>query len=211
MHLAFFFNRSFSTMNVDYIIIGLGNPGPRYAFTRHNIGFIALDLLAQEKRVLFTTSGLAKRIDAEICEVQIEDKKLLLLKPLTFMNLSGQSLSKLFQQHTHLREKPIICLHDEVDLAFGKIRIKEGGSDAGHNGLKSLRASLGHGDYTRIRMGVGRPSLESRMQVADYVLQAFSKSEEETLMKEISQTVDVLAVYLQQGLQKAQAAASKEI
>lgn len=197
-------------MNYDFIVVGLGNPGSRYAFTRHNIGFIALDLLAFDQKTKFSNSGVAKKINAEWAEITLGGKNLLMLKPQTFMNLSGESLQKLFQQSAHLRDIPLICLHDEVDLALGKVRIKMGGSDAGHNGLKSLRQHLGHGDYFRIRMGVSRPTPESKLEVADWVLQNFSTVEEEPLMKELQKTLTVLEILVSQGLDKAIVAASLE-
>lgn len=197
-------------MTYDFIVVGLGNPGPRYAFTRHNIGFIALDLLAQEQHTKFSNSGIAKKIGAEWAEVTLAGKNLLLIKPQTFMNLSGESLQKLFQHASHLRDLPLVCLHDEVDLPLGKVRIKHSGSDAGHNGLKSLRAHLGHGDFTRIRLGVGRPSAESNLQVADWVLQNFAKTEEEALMNELQKALTVLETLLTEGLDKAVVAASRE-
>ena len=197
-------------MSYDFIGVGLGNPGARYAFTRHNIGFIALDLLAQEKGTKFSSQGVGKKIGAEWAEVELGSKKLFLLKPQTFMNLSGESLQKLYQHANHLRDIPGVCLHDEVDIALGKVRVKLGGSDAGHNGLKSLRQHLGHGDYFRIRIGIGRPPAGSPLGVADYVLQNFAKEEEEALMKELGKTTNVLEALVREGLPAALVIASRE-
>jgi len=191
-------------MKADAIVVGLGNPGPRYAFTRHNVGFIALDLLAGRERSSFTSSGLASKIQAHVAEVELAGKKLLLLKPQTFMNLSGESLQKLYQLHNHLREAELYCLHDEADIPFGQLKVKHGGGDAGHNGLKSLRETLGHGDYARLRMGVGKPVPGSGISLADYVLAGFRKDEEATLTDLCIRTLDSLEGYLGKGLQEAQ-------
>jgi PTH1 family peptidyl-tRNA hydrolase len=191
-------------MNADAIIVGLGNPGPRYAFTRHNVGFIALDILADRERSSFSASGLGSKIEAHWAEVRVDGKKCLLLKPQTFMNLSGKSLQKLYQLHNHLREAQLVCLHDEADIPFGQLRIKVGGGDAGHNGLKSLRETLGHGDYARIRMGVGKPVPGSGISLADSVLAPFRKEEEATLMDLNIRTLQVLESFLSKGLEQAQ-------
>jgi PTH1 family peptidyl-tRNA hydrolase len=198
-------------MNIDQIVIGLGNPGPRYSFTRHNVGFLALDLLAQDhgKKFKAINTGLAKDIQAETLELELHSKKTLLLKPMTFMNLSGQSLSKLFQKFGHLRDVPITVLHDEVDLDFGRIRVKKGGGDAGHNGLKSIRAALGNGEFYRVRMGVGKPDPESGVELRDYVLMAFAKKEEDTLMRLLDFSIRTLEPLFAGELQKAQSEASK--
>ncbi len=197
-------------MNYDAILIGLGNPAPRYALTRHNVGFIMLDILAGDQNEKFSSSGLGKNIQAEVSEAKLAGKKLLLIKPQTFMNLSGESLQKLYQKHNHLREVPLIVAHDEVDLAFNKLRFKFGGSDAGHNGLKSMRSVLGHGDYNRLRIGVGRPTAEMKIGVADYVLANFSKEEQDSLIPFLDQAIATIESFLEKGLSAAQATASKE-
>jgi len=197
-------------MNFDLIVVALGNPGSKYAFTRHNVAWIAVDLLAQEKAVSFSTQGIGKKIQAEVCEMSIDSKKVLLLKPQTFMNLSGESLAKLFAQNSHLRDLPLLCIHDEIDLPLGKVRIKLGGSDAGHNGLRSLREHLGHGDYYRIRVGVGRPPAGSPLKVVDWVLQNFEKSDEELLHRGLEKTLSVLESFSRDGFDKAVVEASRE-
>lgn len=195
-------------MNADCVIVGLGNPGRQYAFTRHNIGFLLLDVLAQDFGDKFS---LQKNLNAEALEVSsFASKRCILLKPLTFMNLSGESVQKLYQKHHHLREKPLIVVHDEVDLPLGKLRFKQGGGDAGHNGLKSIRAALGHGEFYRLRLGVGRPTEESGRPLRDYVLETFAKSEETLLGKVIDQGIQSLEAFLTQDLTAAQAVASRE-
>jgi len=195
-------------MNYDHIVFGLGNPGPRYAFTRHNIGFICLDVLAQDFGARFESAGLGKKINAQTCDVTFKDKKILLVKPLTFMNLSGETLAQLYGNAAHLRERPLTVIHDEVDLDFGTIRVKMGGSDAGHNGLKSIRACLGHGDYFRIRVGVGRPEADSGMELKDFVLQNFSKNDETLLLKIVARCSETLEAVACETLTRAQAIAS---
>ncbi len=196
-------------MNVDAIVVGLGNPGARYKFTRHNVGFMALDLIVKGLGLSFSSSGVASKIQSEICEATFAGKKILFIKPQTFMNLSGESLQKLFQLHGHLREKELIVLHDEVDIDFGEIRIKKGGGDAGHNGLKSLREKLGNGDSVRIRMGVGRAPANWEMSVADWVLLAYSKDDDQKLVDLLIHTENTLEAYLTKGLEIAQRVAAQ--
>lgn len=188
-------------MNADAVVVGLGNPGPRYAFTRHNAGFIALDLLAQEMGASFANN---RKLKAEECTIAWGSHRVLLLKPQTFMNLSGESVQALYSQYNHLREKPLIVLHDEVDIPFGQVRAKLGGGDAGHNGLKSLRQCLGHGDYYRVRIGVGKPLQGSPIPLADHVLAQFGDNERELLAKMLLRSLDITELLLNKDLEKAQ-------
>ncbi len=171
---------------------------------------MALDLIVQGLGLSFSSSGLGSKINAETCEVSFAGKKLLLIKPQTFMNLSGESIQKLYQHQGHLRDKELIVLHDEVDIPFGELRIKKGGGDAGHNGLKSLREKLGHGDSVRIRMGVGRPPAAWNMSVADWVLLPYSKDDDKTLIDLLIHTENTLEAYLSKGLELAQRVASQK-
>ncbi len=193
-------------MNADAVIVGLGNPGPRYAFTRHNVGFLGLDILAQDFGVSFATN---KKLQTLETQVTWKDRKCLLLKPQTFMNLSGQTLQSLYANNNHLREKPLIVWHDEVDIPFGQVRVKMGGGDAGHNGLKSIRSVLGHGDFYRVRMGVGRPVQGSEIELADYVLAPFAKDDQAILMGLIERSLKVTEHLLDGHLNKAQEEAAK--
>jgi len=194
-------------MAVDAVIVGLGNPGPRYSMTRHNIGFLALDILARELGFSFQTHS---RYKAEMAEATWSGKNIVLLKPQTFMNLSGESVRALFEKRPDLREKPLIVLHDEVDVAFGKVRVKLGGGDAGHNGLKSLRACLGNGEFYRVRMGVGKPPADSPLELADWVLQNFPKSDEQTLRDTITRSLDTTEALLTQDLNAALTVATRQ-
>jgi len=186
-----------------YLIIGLGNPGPRYSLTRHNAGFIFLDYLAEGLGVKFQ----AKRsYESEYAEAEFAGSKIFLLKPQTFMNLSGRSVSA-FLKNSEIPFENILVFHDEVEIPMGTLRIKLGGGDAGHNGLKSIRESIGSGEFYRFRMGVGR-STNPNMDLAAYVLEKYGKEEHEVLMKQLQGCEDSLQVFIKEGLQKAQMKAS---
>lgn len=146
-----------------FLIVGLGNPGEDYELTRHNAGFMVVDELARRHGAKYWKSeGGAMTADTTVCGV-----KILLAKPLTFMNLSGSSVANLLKSRA-LTHADFVVIHDELDLAPDDVRIKQGGGHAGHNGLRSLHEKLGTDDYRRVRIGVGRPP--GRMQAADYVL-----------------------------------------
>ncbi len=197
------------SMKKDAVVVGLGNPGPRYRFTRHNVGFLLMDIIAQEFSLSFSEKGLGQKTQCHWAEVQIGGKDLLLLKPQTFMNLSGRSVAKLYQHYPHLREVDLIICHDEADLAFGRVRMKKGGSDAGQNGLRSLREELGNGESLRIRMGIGKPPPGSALNLADYVLSTFQSEEQKTLECLLQKSFMGLETYLSKGLQAAQMVVGK--
>jgi peptidyl-tRNA hydrolase, PTH1 family len=194
--------------HVDAVLIGLGNPGPKYLMTRHNVGFLFLDVIAQDERASWdSSSALAKKSKSEITSLSVDSKSLLAAKPQTFMNLSGHALEGLYSKEPKLKELPLIVVHDEVDIPFGQLRVKHGGGDAGHNGLKDLRRVLGHGDYYRLRLGVGRPS--GPMSVADYVLQNFSNDEQAVLHSLFDHTLHTIKAILSGDLAEAQMRASR--
>ena len=152
------------------IFVGLGNPGPKYAGNRHNIGFMALDRIAGDH-------GFAPwrgKFQGAFSEGLLGNQKVLLLKPETFMNLSGQSVGEAMRFYK-LTSDDVIVFHDELDLAPGKVRVKQGGGHAGHNGLRSIHAHIGP-DYTRVRMGIGHPG--NKNAVSSYVLRDFAKADE---------------------------------
>ena len=152
------------------IFAGLGNPGTRYARNRHNIGFMAVDAIARAHRA----SPWRARFQAEACEATIGGEKVILLKPQTYMNESGRSIgeaARFFKVPT----ADVIVFHDELDLAPAKLRVKLGGGNAGHNGLRSTTAAIGN-DYRRVRMGIGHPGLKEL--VHGYVLNDFGKAEQ---------------------------------
>lgn len=155
------------------LFVGLGNPGPEHRYQRHNVGFMAVDVIA--KRHEF--APFRPRYRGQLAEGRIGTNKILALKPLTYMNDSGVSLGEAARFHKIPPEK-VFVFHDELDLAPGKIRVKLGGSSAGHNGLRSIDAHLGP-DYWRVRIGIGHPGDRSR--VLSWVLRDFSKADEEWL------------------------------
>jgi PTH1 family peptidyl-tRNA hydrolase len=169
------------------IIAGLGNPGTQYASNRHNIGFMAVDALQR----LPSFSPWSKKFKAEISEGDIAGEKVLLIKPLTFMNLSGESVGEAMRFYK-VKISDIIAIHDELDLVAGRARIKTGGGHGGHNGLKSIDAHCGK-DYRRLRLGIGHPGDKER--VNGHVLGDFAKSDKvwlEPLIDAIADNADML-------------------
>jgi len=149
------------------LFVGLGNPGPKYAMNRHNVGFMALDRIAEDHNF----DPWRSKFQGKITEGRLGSEKVILLKPETFMNLSGQSVGEAMRFYK-LESTDITVFHDEIDLAPGKCRVKDGGGHAGHNGLRSMHQHLGP-HYSRVRIGVGHPGHKDR--VAGYVLHDFAK------------------------------------
>ena len=147
------------------LIVGLGNPGPEYADTRHNAGFLVIDSIAGE----LSASYWKNRAGALVAEVEVDGRTVVLAKPQSFMNVSGGPVKKLLD-HYGLSPDDLLVVHDELDIPSGEVRAKVGGGHAGHNGLRSIHDKLGTDAYARIRVGIGRPP--GRMPAADYVLQA---------------------------------------
>ncbi len=165
------------------LIVGLGNPGSAYASTRHNIGFMVIDELCQRHRV----QNISKSsFEGELFKMGSH----FLLKPQTYMNLSGRSI--LAVKHFYKIDE-VIVIHDDLDLPFGALRFKVGGGHGGHNGLKSADAAIG-AEYTRVRMGIGKP--EHKSQVADYVLHPFNADEQNALPAWIARTADAVEMLL---------------
>jgi len=152
-----------------WLIVGLGNPGKEYEYTRHNIGFLVINHLIDQTK--------AHPLSSSFCGELFKSSKLLFLKPATFMNNSGQSVQAV-KQFYKVELDNIIVIHDDLDLPFGALRFKKGGGNGGHNGLKSIDKMVGK-DYMRVRMGIDRPIYKS--QVADYVLNSFSQEENQHL------------------------------
>jgi PTH1 family peptidyl-tRNA hydrolase len=155
------------------LFVGLGNPGINYALNRHNIGFMVLDQIANDH----SFGPWRDKFKGRLCEGKLNSKKVLLLKPETFMNLSGQSVEAAANFYK-LNSDQITVFHDELDLAPNKLRIKQGGGHAGHNGLRSIHSHLGS-DYARVRLGIGHPGHKDL--VSRYVLQNFSKADQDQL------------------------------
>lgn len=191
-------------MPYDGLIVGLGNPGTRYARTRHNFGFMLADLLAARWASLPGSSceSSAVRLQAEVWDVS-EDygaRRFLLVKPLTFMNLSGQVVGELCRKHAIAAERVLVA-HDELDLSLGTARFKFSGGLAGHNGLKSVAAHLGTRDFARLRLGIGRPDDDQAM--AEYVLRSFLPAEWDQVGNVLSLALDSVLQWCREGFDVA--------
>ncbi|MCX7571982.1 aminoacyl-tRNA hydrolase [Tumebacillus sp. DT12] len=174
------------------LIIGLGNPGKEYEMTRHNIGWMALDRLAKEWNIDVTKS----KYRALYGEGTVKGEKVVLLKPMTYMNLSGESLSQAMQWYKP-DLKDIVVLYDDMDIPLGKLRLRTKGSPGGHNGIKSLVQHLGTQEFNRVRMGIGRPHPGS--DVIKHVLTNFRKEEVEDVENAVSKIGDVIECIIDQG------------
>jgi len=179
-----------------FVIAGLGNPGPQYQWTRHNAGFLFLDRLAIQENIPVTR----KKFSSLSYEWNFGDHRLILIKPQTFMNLSGRAVMQALQFHK-LQPTNLIVVHDELDLPFGSVRLKRGGGHAGHNGLRSIMELLGgNGDFIRLRIGIGRPSFGD---TSNYVLGNVPPDQMEQLPRILDGGRDMLEMLLNDGLPKA--------
>ena len=176
------------------LIVGLGNPGPKYLWTRHNAGFIVLDRFA----ALAGIPVARKSFGGLYGEGDFRGNRLLLLKPQSYMNLSGRSVAEALRFHK-LEPADIIAIHDDLDIPFGQIKCKADGGHGGHNGLRSLHQELGGGGYSRLRVGIGRPA---HPDMADYVLTNFGKDEMTALPRLVDGVVDALEMLIAEGLPK---------
>jgi PTH1 family peptidyl-tRNA hydrolase len=183
-----------------WLIVGLGNPGPQYARNRHNVGFMIADLLAGRIGARF---GRHRKAVAEVAEGHLGfgGPRLVVAKPLTYMNLSGGPAAGLAQFYK-VPLTQVIALHDELDIGYGQIRLKVGGGEGGHNGLRSLSKSLGTKEYFRVRFGIGRPP--GRQDPADYVLSDFSSTERKELEFLVDRAADATEALVTRGLEFAQ-------
>lgn len=171
---------------------GLGNPGKGYARTRHNIGFMVIDCLAERLSLAIDK----KKFDVEYNTAEIEGEKILLAKPMTYMNNSGYPLLSLCRYH-NMENGRMIIIHDDIDLVFGQIKIKTNGGHGGHNGIKSIIEVFGRNDFTRIRVGIGHPG--DKNGVVDHVLGKFSKDETEALSPLIERAAEAAITVLKKG------------
>ncbi len=176
-----------------FLIVGLGNPGKEYENTRHNAGFMTVDALAQK----FGFAPFKSKFDALIAEGKIGAEKVYILKPQTYMNLSGNAVVKAANFYKILPQN-IIVIHDDMDLPLGKIKAKLGGGAGGHNGLKSIDAAITP-NYNRIRIGVGHP-IGKGEEVVNHVLSGFGKAEKEILQKDIELILDTIEVLIEKGI-----------
>ncbi|MFD3479819.1 MULTISPECIES: aminoacyl-tRNA hydrolase [unclassified Streptomyces] len=187
-----------------WLIVGLGNPGPEYAMNRHNVGFMVADLLAERIGGKFKRAGKAQ---AQVLEGRIgapgpQNRRVIVAKPMSFMNVSGGPVTGL-RDFYKVPVGNIVAIHDELDIDYGTMRLKLGGGDNGHNGLKSITKSMG-ADYHRVRFGIGRPP--GRMQVADFVLKDFSSTERKELDYLVDRAADAVECLVTEGLERAQSA-----
>jgi PTH1 family peptidyl-tRNA hydrolase len=190
--------------NAPWLIVGLGNPGPEYAANRHNVGFMVADLLAERIGGKFKRAGKAQ---AQVLEGRIgapgpASRRVVLVKPTSFMNLSGGPVNAL-RDFYKVPLANVVAVHDELDIDYGTLRLKLGGGDNGHNGLKSMTKAMGP-DYHRVRFGIGRPP--GRMQVADFVLKDFSSTERKELDFLVDRATDSVECLVSEGLERAQSA-----
>ena len=180
-----------------WLVVGLGNPGSEYAGNRHNCGFMVADVLADRMRAPFKRD----RSRARVAVGRLAGYPVTLAKPQSFMNLSGRPVAAL-RTFYKIPVERIVVIHDELDVPFGTVRLKQGGGDNGHNGLRSVTAALGSRDYLRVRVGIGRPP--GRMDPADFVLHDFSAAERKVLPDVLVRCADAVEVLLQRGLAAAQ-------
>ena len=184
-----------------WLIVGLGNPGPEYANTRHNIGALVVERMAAQSQAKFS----AHKARADIAEIRLgvggETPVLILARPRSYMNESGGPVKGL-ADYFSIAPDQIIVLHDELDIEFNSIRVKLGGGDNGHNGLKSVTQSIGSGEYYRIRMGIGRPL--GQQDPADFVLKQFASQEKKDLEVFLAEGGDAIESLITQGLEKTQ-------
>ncbi len=178
-------------------MVGLGNPGVRYAATRHNAGALVLQLLAERSGVRLK----AHRSRCDIGETRLAGVPVVLARPTSYMNESGGPIVSAARFYKVPVEN-IVVIHDELDLPFGALRLKRGGGDGGHNGLRSATASLGGKDYARVRFGIGRPP--GRQDPADYVLREFAAAERKELPYLLDRAADAVEALLRDGLEAAQ-------
>jgi len=187
-------------MTGAWLLVGLGNPGTSYARHRHNAGFMVVDLLA---RRIGATFARHRRAVAEVAQghLGIGGPGVVLARPMTYMNLSGGPVTALSRFYK-IPVDQIVAVHDELDIPYGQIRLKRGGGEGGHNGLRSMTESLGSRDYLRVRFGIGRPP--GRQDPADYVLSDFSAAERRELEFLVDRAADAAEALVCQGLEPAQ-------
>ncbi len=178
-----------------YLIAGLGNPGPTYQWTRHNAGFLFLDRLAHLENISITK----KSFSGITGEWNVAGNRLILLKPQTFMNLSGNSVMQALQFYK-LTLANLIVIHDELDLPFGAVRFKSGGGHGGHNGLRSIIQNLGKAEFTRLRIGIGKPV---HGDTSNHVLGTFPPEQMEVLSQVLDGAMDMLQLMIKEGLPKS--------
>jgi PTH1 family peptidyl-tRNA hydrolase len=186
-----------------WLVVGLGNPGPAYAGHRHNVGYLVADELADRMGSAFRAhkSGRAEVVEGRLAPPGVPGPRVVLARPRGYMNESGGPVKALAAFYKVPPER-IIAIHDELDIAFNTLRVKLGGGDNGHNGLRSMRGSLGTGDFYRVRAGIGRPP--GRQDVADFVLSNYSTVEKKDLPFQVMDAADAVESLMTEGLEKTQ-------
>jgi PTH1 family peptidyl-tRNA hydrolase len=187
-----------------WLVVGLGNPGPTYAAHRHNVGYLVVEELARRLGIRFSAQ---RGMRAEVAEGRVgpagsdDAARVALVKSRTYMNESGNAVTKLMAYYK-VAATQLIAIHDELDLEPGQLRVKFGGGDNGHNGLRSVRAALGSGDFYRVRIGVGRPP--GRQDPADFLLSNFPAGQRTELAVEVDRAADAVESLIQFGLERTQ-------
>jgi PTH1 family peptidyl-tRNA hydrolase len=181
-----------------FLVVGLGNPGPRYASTRHNIGFMVADVLAGRMGGAFKAH---KRSGAEVLTGRLAHRPVVLAKPRVYMNESGRQVGPLAKFYS-VRPADVIVIHDDLDIDFGRVRLKTGGGEGGHNGLRSIAAALGTKEFQRVRIGIGRPP--GRKDPAAFVLEPFTSAERGEVPTLCELAADATELLISAGLEAAQ-------
>ncbi|HEX3256617.1 MAG TPA: aminoacyl-tRNA hydrolase [Gaiellaceae bacterium] len=194
--MRLFRRRGGGASTLDLLVAGLGNPGREYERTRHNAGWMVIDELARRHGASFRS-----KFDGQLAEVRLGDLRLALLKPETYMNVSGKSISAA-RRFFKVDLEALLVVHDDVDLEAARLQARAGGGLAGHNGLRSIAGALGTQDFLRLRIGVGRPGRGDRRPVADYVLSPFEPEQDVDAL--ISRAADAVEAIATEGLEPAQ-------
>lgn len=194
------------------LIVGLGNPGKQYKDTRHNIGFMAVDSLAEANAIKLNR----KDFNSQWGKGNICDKEVFLIKPQTYMNLSGAAVQGI-SGYFHIEPKDILVIYDDVDLELGTIRIRLSGGSGGHRGMQSIIEHIGSKDFPRMRLGIGRPKqrsqkseVRSQDEIADYVLSNFESNEKDVLKQVLGRTKEAVDAIVKDGIEKAMSRFNKK-
>ena len=190
------FRRGSGASTLDLLIAGLGNPGPEHARDRHNVGWMVVDELARRQDASFRS-----RFRGRLADARVGDSRVALLKPETYMNESGRSISAA-ARFFKVEPEDLLVVHDDVDLPIGRLQVRMGGGLAGHNGLRSIAQALGTPEFSRVRIGVGRPGRGDPRRVSDYVLSPFDAEDDVELL--ISRAADAVEAVLADGLTATQ-------
>jgi peptidyl-tRNA hydrolase, PTH1 family len=186
-----------------WLVIGLGNPGPTYAGHRHNVGYLVVEELARRQGAAFRShkSGRADVVEGRLGALGADGPRVVLARPRSFMNEIGGP-GKALATFYRVAPERIVAIHDELDIPFDTMRVKFGGGDNGHNGLRSLRSALGTGDFYRVRVGIGRPP--GRQDPADFLLSNYSSAERKVLPLQVDRAADAVESLLTVGLERTQ-------